>query len=101
MTCTLDVLITHDSHGLATVLPAGIRELNVLDHDEIPLGEGVKEVVALLAAADMVPGLESVCLYAGRIKSKRLRRRLRKACWAAGVAVEEGSICERPRWMKQ
>lgn len=101
VTCTLDVLIASDSHGLATVLPAGIREVGILNHDEIPLGEGVKEVVALLAAADMVPGLEKVCVYAGRTKSKRLRRRLRKACWAAGVAFEEGLICERPRWMNQ
>lgn len=101
MTCTLDVLIASDSHGLATVLPPGIREVNILDNDDIPLGEAVKAVVVLLVAGDMVPGLESVCLYAGRIQSKRMRRRLRKACWEVGVAFEDGLICERPGWMNQ
>lgn len=101
VTCTLDVLIASDSHGIAMVLPPGIREVDILNHDEIPLGEAVKEVVALLAAAEMVPGLHRVRVYAGRMKSKRLRRRLRKACWAVGVAFDDESICERPGWMNQ
>ncbi|KAL0631023.1 hypothetical protein Q9L58_010125 [Maublancomyces gigas] len=64
--CTSDMLISSDSHGLAAVLPPGIRKVDILDNGDIPLGEAVKAVVALLVAADMVPGLESVCVYAGR-----------------------------------
>lgn len=101
VTCTLGVLIASGSHGLAAVLPAGIRELDILEDEDMPVGEAVKEVVALLAAADMVPALERVRVYAGRRKSKSLRRRLRKACWAVGVAFEDGLIYERPGWMNQ
>lgn len=99
VTCTLGVLIGSDSHGLAAVLPAGIRELDILDDKEMPVGEAVKEVVALLGAAEMVRALERVRVYAGRMKSKRLRRRLRKACWAVGVAFEDGLIFELPGWL--
>lgn len=94
VTCTLRVLIGNDSHGLAAVLPAGIRELDILADDYVGVGEAVKEAVALLGAPDMVPALERVRVYAGRRKSKKLRRRLRKACWAVGVAFEDGSKFE-------
>lgn len=87
-------------HGLlAGVLPAGIRELEILDDGDVPVGQAVKEVVALLAAADMIPELQRVRVYADRGKSKRLRRRLRKACWAVGVAFEDGSTFELPGWV--
>lgn len=98
VTCPLGVLISSDSHGLAAVLPAGIRELDILDDDVVPVGQAVKEVVALLAAADMVPALERVRVYAGRRKSKKLRRRLIKSCWAEGVAFEDESVFKLPGW---
>lgn len=96
VTCKLRVLIARGSHGLAAVLPAGIRELDILDDEDVPVGEAVKEVVALLAAVERVPALERVRVYAGRRKSKRLRRRLRNACWAERVAFEDGSKFELP-----
>lgn len=96
--CPLRVLIASDSLGLAAMLPAGVRELEILDDDDVRVGEAVKEVVALLRAAHMVPALERVRVYAGRRKSKSLRKRLRKACWAVGVAFEDGSKFEMAEW---
>lgn len=99
VTCTLRVLVGSDSHGLVAVLPAGIRHLEILDDGDVPVGEAVKEVVAMLAAADMLPGLERVRVYAGRMKSKRLRKRLRKACWKVGVSFEDGLIFKQAGWV--
>lgn len=97
--CTLRVLVGTDSYWLAAVLPAGIRHLEILDDGDVPVGEAVKEVVAMLEVADMVPGLERVRVYAGRRKSKKLRKRLRKACWKVGVAFEDGLIFEQAGWV--
>lgn len=89
VTCTLLGLLATDSPKLAWVLPAGIRTLEILGDRGMPLGQAMKEVVDLLAAREMVPALERVCVYAGRNRSKKLRRRLKKACWAVGVMYEE------------
>lgn len=100
VTCSLDVLVSRGSHGLlAAVLPVGVRELEILDDGDVPVGVAVKEVVALLAAAEMVPEMRRVRVYAERRKSKRLRRRLKKACWAVGVAFEDRAMFELPRWV--
>lgn len=93
LTCSLPVLLASDSPGLAEVLPAGIRELEILDDLEPPVGEAVKAVVELLGAKELVLALERVGVYACRSKSKRLRKRLRKACWAVGVRFDDGCIC--------
>ncbi|KAL0632797.1 hypothetical protein Q9L58_008313 [Maublancomyces gigas] len=86
--CTLFLLLGRDSQVLAGVLPAGIRELEILDDVEIPVGAAVKAVVGQLGAMEMVR------VYAGRKESKRLRRRLRKACWAVAAAFDDGAISE-------
>lgn len=90
----LPMLLGRDYQELAAVLPVGIRELEILHNEFVPVGEAVKQVVGLLGASEMVPALERVRVYAGRAKSKKLRRRLRKACWAVGVAFEDGWVFE-------
>ncbi|KAL0639486.1 hypothetical protein Q9L58_001515 [Maublancomyces gigas] len=87
LTCTLRMLLEKDSRGLAWLLPAGIRELRILDDVEPPLQEAVNVVVELMAVKEVVPALEMVRVYEYHMKSKRLRKRLKKACWAAGVGL--------------
>lgn len=75
-----------DGRGLAEALPIGVRELEILDDALTPVGEAVEEVVRVLGDKGVAPALERVAVYTARNKEKKLRKRLRKACWAAGVA---------------
>lgn len=87
LTCTLRMLLEEDSGGLAWLLPAGIRELEILDDVEPPLEKAVNVVVDLMGVKEVVPALEKVRVYRHHIKSKRQRKRLNKACSAVGVAL--------------
>lgn len=96
VTCTLQLLLGGNWRGLVEVLPAGIRELEILDDLEPRYEVAVKVVMDLLAVKEVVPALERVGVYADRMESESVRMMLEMACGAVGVVLDDGGVCDMP-----
>lgn len=96
--CSMVALVGYefrtDTPWLAGVLPAGIRELEVLTDNYFSVSEVVREMVRLLAVKErVVPKLERVMVArpvmdnGERVPAGRRHQALKRACDAAGVVV--------------
>lgn len=87
--CPLLVLLGRQKnamHRLADVLPAGLRELEILGDCYWPFKDAVHEVMVLLAQKERVlPRLQIVTVYGGY--SRNLVEKLRASCLKAGVKL--------------
>ncbi|KAL0636969.1 hypothetical protein Q9L58_004072 [Maublancomyces gigas] len=81
------------SPRLMNVLPAGIRELEILEDCIWSIPEKVDQIVEMLAQKDwVVPCLEKLAVVLKLVKCQRATDELTIACEAAGVSFVEDSF---------
>lgn len=81
------------SHGLADVLPACIRDLQIFEDRCWMYDEAVQKVVELLGQKERVPGLQQVGVLTKTWKGFEMEERLQEACSAADMRLVKDMYC--------